>query len=150
MLSLVGVPGIYFHSLFGSRGWPEGVKQTGRNRTINREKLQLDKLQHELSNENSLRSKVFTRYSQLLKARQSTSAFDPHGSQNILDVHPSVFALERISPDGNARGFCLHNVSGQTVSFPTNYESAEDLMTGQVLQGSTVSLQPYQVLWMKL
>ena len=38
MLSLAGVPGIYFHSLFGSRGWLEGVKETGRNRTINRQK----------------------------------------------------------------------------------------------------------------
>jgi glucosylglycerate phosphorylase len=150
MLSLVGVPGIYFHSLFGSRGWPEGVRQTGRNRSINREKLQLDKLQHELSDENSLRSKVFTSYSQLLKARHSTSAFDPHGSQNILDVHPCVFALERISPDGTARVLCLHNVSGQTISFSTNYESAKDLVTAQVLQVSTVSLQPYQILWMKL
>ncbi len=25
MLALSGMPGIYFHSLFGSRGWPEGV-----------------------------------------------------------------------------------------------------------------------------
>jgi sucrose phosphorylase len=37
MLSLIGVPGIYFHSLFGSRGWMEGVKISGHNRTINRE-----------------------------------------------------------------------------------------------------------------
>jgi sucrose phosphorylase len=37
MLSLSGLPGIYFHSMFGSRGWLEGVKQTGHNRTINRE-----------------------------------------------------------------------------------------------------------------
>jgi len=150
MLALVGVPGIYFHSLFGSRGWPEGVKQTGRNRTINREKLQLDRLQDGLSNENSLRSKVFTRYSQLLKIRNSTSAFDPHGSQNILDVHPSVFAVERTSPDGTARVLCLHNVSRQPISFSTNYETAQDLFTGQVLQLSTISLQPYQVSWMKL
>ncbi len=41
MLSLRGVPGIYFHSLFGSRGWPEGVAETGRARTVNREKLSL-------------------------------------------------------------------------------------------------------------
>jgi len=26
MLALVGVPGLYFHSLFGSRGWPDGVR----------------------------------------------------------------------------------------------------------------------------
>ena len=44
MLALVGVPGIYFHSLFGSRGWREGVDLTGRNRTINRQKFDLPAL----------------------------------------------------------------------------------------------------------
>ena len=86
MLSLIGVPGIYFHSLFGSRGWVEGVKQTGHNRTINRQKCQLNILQSELADENSLRSKVFRCYRQLLLARNNTSAFHPHGEQKILDV----------------------------------------------------------------
>ena len=40
-LCLAGVPGIYFHSLFGSRNYIEGVRETGRFRSINREKLQL-------------------------------------------------------------------------------------------------------------
>ena len=39
MLALRGVPGIYFHSLFGSQSWAEGVRATGRARTINRQKL---------------------------------------------------------------------------------------------------------------
>ena len=39
LLSLPGVPGIYVHSLLGSRNWPEGVAQTGHNRTINRRKF---------------------------------------------------------------------------------------------------------------
>ncbi len=133
MLSLVGVPGIYFHSLFGSRGWTEGVRQTGRNRTINREKCQFDELQNQLADENSLRFKVFKRYSQLLKARSSSTAFHPHGTQKILDVHPSVFAVERISPDGISRASCFHNVSQNTVSFSANE--------------NTITLEPYQVLW---
>jgi sucrose phosphorylase len=150
MLSLVGVPGIYFHSLFGSRGWLAGVEQTGRNRTINREKLQLDELQDELADKNSLRSKVFTRYRQLLKARNGTPAFHPHGAQKILDVHPSVFALERISPDGNSRVLCLHNVSALEIHFMTNQESATDLFTGQSLQVVNITLEPYQILWVSL
>lgn len=150
MLSLVGIPGIYFHSLFGSRGWPAGVKETGRNRTINREKLQLDPLQQELADENSLRSKVFKRYSQILKVRSGTPAFHPHGTQKILDLHPSIFALERISPDGASRVVCLHNVSGQTISFSTGYESAKDLFTSQALPVSVLTLKPYQVLWASL
>ncbi len=149
MLSLIGVPGIYFHSLFGSRGWLEGVKQTGRNRTINREKLQMDELQNQLAGENSLRFKVFTKYSQLLKARSGTSAFHPHGTQTVLNLHPSVFAIERISPDEKSRVLCLHNVSEKKISFTTKHESAHDLFTGQVIQISNITLEPYQVLWLK-
>jgi len=148
MLSLLGVPGIYFHSLFGSRGWIEGVQQRGRNRTINREKCDVEKLQNELADSNSLRSKVFARYRQLLLARSSSSAFHPHGTQNILDIHPSVFAVERISPDGQSNMLCLHNVAAEKVTFKT--EQATALFTNQFLPTSTITLEPYQFLWMTL
>lgn len=149
MLSIIGVPGIYFHSLFGSRGWLEGVKQTGRNRTINREKCQFDELQNQLADENSLRFKVFTRYTQLLKARSSASAFHPHGTQKILDLHPTVFAIERISPDEKSLVLCLHNVSQGQISLSLNHESATDLFTGQKIQISNVMLESYQIMWLK-
>lgn len=150
MLSLIGVPGIYFHSLFGSRGWADGVKQTGRNRTINREKCQLDDLQKQLADENSLRFKVFTKFSQLLKARSSSTAFHPHGTQTVLKLHPSVFAIERISPDEKSRVLCLHNVSEEKISFTTAFKSAHDLFTGQEIQISNITLEPYQVMWLKV
>jgi len=150
MLSLVGVPGIYFHSLFGSRGWLAGVKQTGRNRTINREKCDLHSLQRELGEPQSLRARVFERYRQLLSARSTSPAFNPYGTQKILDIHPSVFALERISPDGTSRALCLHNASAQKITFSTSFESATNLFTGQTLQASRISLDPHQILWMKL
>jgi sucrose phosphorylase len=150
MLSLLGVPGIYFHSLFGSRGWLEGVKRTGRSRTVNREKCDLDILQNELADSNSLRAKVFAHYSQLLLMRNSSPAFHPHGTQEILDIHPSVFAIERISPDKKTHVVCLHNVSAQEITFSTNYVSGIDIFTGQSLQASKTRLEPYQILWMRL
>ncbi|GAB1469623.1 sugar phosphorylase [Chloroflexota bacterium] len=150
MLSLVGLPGIYFHSLFGSRNWTEGVKQTGRNRTINREKLKFDSLGHELADKTSLRSKVFEKFSLLLKARSSCSAFHPHGTQSVLYLHPSIFALERISPDGESRVLCLQNVSANDVTFSTQHASGADLLTGQALSVATPTLKPYQTLWIKL
>lgn len=150
MLSLVGVPGIYFHSLFGSRGWMEGVKQTGRNRTINREKCDLVSLQRELADPQSLRARVFVRFYQLLSTRSNSPAFDPHGTQIILDLHPSAFALERVSPDGTTRVLCLHNVSQQKITFSTPYESGVDLFTNQSLDVSQISLDAYQILWIKL
>ena len=150
MLSLVGVPGIYFHSLFGSRGWLDGVKQTRRNRTINREKCDLHSLQRELTDSRSLRARVFAGYRLLLSARKSSPAFHPHGGQKILDLHPSAFALERYSPDEKSRVLCLHNISAQKITFSTHYTSATDLFTSQSLRVSQISLDPYQTLWMKL
>jgi sucrose phosphorylase len=150
MLSLSGVPGNYFHSLFGSRGWFEGVKQTGRSRTINREKCDFEKLQNDLADSNSLRSRVYSCYRELLLARSSSSAFHPHGAQKILDFHQSVFAVERISPDGKKYVVCLHNASAHTIAFATNYTSATDLVTGQSLESSYITLEPYQILWVKL
>ncbi len=150
MLSLVGLPGMYFHSLFGSRGWLEGVKQTGRNRTLNREKCDLDSLQRDLADSNSLRARVFTRYRQLLSTRRNSSAFHPHGKQRVLDLHPSVFALERSSPDGKTRALCLQNVSGYKITLQIPFESAMNLFTDQLLENSQLSLNPYQVLWIKL
>jgi glucosylglycerate phosphorylase len=149
MLSLVGVPGIYFHSLFGSRNWTEGVKQTGRNRTINRQKCEFDVLQNELANPASLRSQVFNRYRQLLLARKSSSAFHPHGAQNVLDLHPAVFALERISPNGTSRVLCLHNVGAKQAVFDAPFKQARDLLAGELMDGKSLLLEPYQILWME-
>ena len=150
MLSLVGMPGIYFHSLFGSRGWLDGVEQTGRSRTINRQKCDLHSLQNELANSKSLRARVFARYRQLLSVRSSSHAFHPYGKQRVLDLHSSVFALERFSPNGKSRALCLHNVSTKKISLNLPIESATSLFTGQALQISQLSLAPYQVLWVKL
>ncbi len=149
MLSLVGVPGIYFHSLFGSRGWPQGAEQTGRSRTINRQKCGLEPLQRELADPESLRARVFARYRQLLSARSSTPAFHPHGIQKILDLHPSAFALERYSPDKKSRAVCLHNVSARRIELNMRPESRTDLFTNRPMKAAQIPLDPYQILWMR-
>lgn len=161
MLSLVGVPGIYFHSLFGSRGWREGVGQTGRNRTINRQKFDLTALERELDDHTSLRNQGFQRYSQLLQARKASSAFHPHGGQQVLACGEAIFALLRVSPDGRQRVLCLHNISDQprdvTVDWKDVFDSSSgrftDLMTKHLLDGSLnqiLVLKPYQTLWLRI
>ncbi|MEC4685054.1 MAG: alpha-amylase family glycosyl hydrolase [Nitrospirota bacterium] len=49
MLALKGVPGIYIHSLLGSRNYYRGVKETGIKRMINREKIPVDVIDRNLS-----------------------------------------------------------------------------------------------------
>ena len=148
MLSIIGMPGIYFHSLFGSRNWKEGVDVTKHNRTINRQKLQKDELEKQLVDSNSLRSKVFTRYREMLVARSSTSAFDPHGGQQVLDVGRDVFAVKRISCDEAEQVLCLINVTDdeQQITNPVK-KTARDLLTDRI-HGSQLTLEPYQVLWL--
>jgi len=160
MLAFLGVPGVYFHSLFGSRGWREGVDLTGRNRAINRQKLGFDSFERELTDESSLRCQVFRRYAQLLRARSSSTAFHPHGQQEVLDGGKAVFALLRLSPDGYQRVLCLHNVSEQ--SQKVRIETKEifglfaapltDLITDRRMDGllnDPVTLRPYQTLWLR-
>ena len=59
LLSLQGVPGIYFHSLFGSRGDRAGAEASGIPRRINREKLDRARLEAELGEAGSLRGRVW-------------------------------------------------------------------------------------------
>ncbi len=40
LLSMLGVPAIYYHTLLGSKNYIKGVEETGINRRINREKWQ--------------------------------------------------------------------------------------------------------------
>ncbi|HEX6269507.1 MAG TPA: sugar phosphorylase [Anaerolineales bacterium] len=161
MLALVGVPGIYFHSLFGSRSWHEGVGQTGRNRTINRQKFDLATLESELADQSSLRYHVYNRYAQLLRARSSSSAFDPHGRQQVVDAGVGLFALLRVSADASQHVLCLHNISDQPQSVTVKLDDAvrasspqlADLITNQPMDtplNGNLILKPYQTLWLRI
>ena len=131
MLSLQGLPGIYFHSLFGSRNWLAGVQATGHNRTINRQKLEQSGLEGELSDPNALRNQVFARYRALIFRRAASNAFHPNGSQKILEMGPAVFAVQRSSPMGDSQMLCLQNVTAQTQSV------------------AAYTLNPFQTLWLE-
>jgi sucrose phosphorylase len=148
-LSLKGMPGIYLHSLLGSTNWPEGVKQSGRNRTINREKLRFNDVVAALEDPASQRHQVYQRYRQLLATRKSEALFSPVTGQKIHDYGEKVFAVER--HDGNSRDkrtlLALHNVSDTNVLIPI--EGAwTDLISGQTFEDAA-ELQPYQIAWLK-
>ncbi|HXF85695.1 MAG TPA: sugar phosphorylase [Anaerolineales bacterium] len=149
MLSLIGLPGIYFHSLFGSRSWGEGVKITKHNRTINRQKFMRSELEQELADPHSLRSRVFARYRQLLAARSSSSAFHPHGTQKVLDVDKRIFAVLRISPDEAKQVLCLQNVTTREIDIQNPLKNASrNLLTNRAHE-SSLTLKPYETLWLE-
>jgi sucrose phosphorylase len=111
LLSLQGMPGIYFHSLFGSRGDRAGAAASGIPRRINRQKLQRARLEAELGDAGSLRARVLAGQRQLLRIRQQHPAFTPTAPQRVLEFDARVFALLRQSIDGADIVLCLQNIS---------------------------------------
>ena len=160
MLSLRGVPGIYFHSLFGSRNWHEGVERTGRYRSINRQKLNSTHLEAGLGDPTSLRHKVFYGYLDLLKQRTTHPAFHPLGAQKLLFTNELVFALWRGSLDDRFNLICLHNVSNHPQPINIDFgvlpvpvaSPMVDLLPGTNLTTDDnhldLMMEPYEVRWL--
>lgn len=167
-MSLSGVPAVYFHSLFGTGNDLEGVKRTGRARSINRRKLVAKDLNAKLDDPASVESRVFNAYRNLLKVRIRQPAFHPAGAQRVLDMGPSVFAVERRAPDGMTALLALSNFTAQpqTVSLEKSSPALKyarvwrDCISGNQLSCTknsggdrvsghkTVTLAPYQTMWL--
>ncbi len=152
MLALPGLPGLYFHSLFGSRGWRQGVQETGHPRSINRQKFLLPGFERDLRDSTSLRHAVFHHTRQLLRTRGSSAAFDPYGTHECLDLGGAIWALLRNAPQPAESVLCLQNVTAQ----PQTISLHEAALPGQVdlLSGDRfaprqgVHFSPYQTRWL--
>ena len=139
MLALEGTPGIYLGSLFGAENWQDGAAETGRARTLNREKFALPALVAQLRDTTHRYGAVFARYTHLLRLRAAHPAFRERGNQRVLDLHPAVFALER----GDL--LAIHNLSDQSVLL-TLPRGGRDLVSDSAVQ-SEIKLAAYQVVW---
>ncbi|HEU4323052.1 MAG TPA: alpha-amylase family glycosyl hydrolase [Roseiflexaceae bacterium] len=162
VLALQGVPGIYVHSLIGSHNNHAGLAETGRARTINREKWRREELAARLADSDSHEAAVFARMERLIRARRAEPAFHPASPQRVLTAGDSVFALLRGAPERGEVVVCVHNVSdvpqtlaldGFALGLPPGAR-LRDLLGGP---GATVdvhavlslTLAPYQTLWLR-
>lgn len=147
LLSVVGVPGIYIHSLLGSRNDYKGVEQSGINRRINREKLELQPLLEEL-NRDSLRQKVFSHFSKRIKLRRTKSAFHPNANQEVLFLDDRVFSIVRYNEKSQEKITVLVNVSNEEVLITNSEIGGKDVISNQEVN-TTVTLRPYQSMWIQ-
>jgi sucrose phosphorylase len=146
LLSMMGLPAVYYHSLFGSRGDRDGYVKSGIKRRINREKLDADKLLAELRETGSLRYMVASRYKELIRLRRELPAFHPNSPQAVLRPAPEIFALFR--GEGEGRVLVLVNVSGRRIKTEAGF-SGQDVISGEVC-GPSVEMKPWQYRWIKM
>ncbi|OFF86534.1 sugar phosphorylase [Listeria monocytogenes] len=144
LLTLQGVPAIYYHSLLGSKNDLVGYEESGINRRINREKLEKNQLVHELETD-TYRQTIFTSLKKLVQIRRNHTAFSPFATQEILDLGPDVFAIKRESEEECIYGIInvtSHNIR-KTLAF-----SGTNLLTNQPVT-SEFDLTAYEVVWIK-
>jgi len=150
-MAMMGIPGIYIHSLLGSRNDSAGVQATGRARSINREQLSFDRLQADLADPCTRQAKVFAAIKRLLDIRAGQSAFHPDADQDIADLGTGVFAVIRHSRTTGQRLLALHNVTDQPLELPSDGASirsgSRDVLANEILDGPVVAMAPYQIRW---
>ena len=150
-LAVPGVPAVYVHSVLGSRNWNEGVAQTGRARTINRERLDSIAVEKELADGNSFRTRVFKGYSRLLEIRRSQAAFHPNSAAEYPDLGDGIVAI--IRGHGDEKIICLVNVTECEMFLNLNEYGQDDtyidIITGQEAKMSDLEVKPYQGLWLR-
>ncbi|EDJ0213787.1 alpha-amylase [Listeria monocytogenes] len=144
LLTLQGVPAIYYHSLLGSKNDLVGYEESGINRRINREKLEKNQLVHELET-NTYRQTIFTSLKKLVQIRRNHAAFSPFATQEILDLGPDVFAIKRESEEECIYG--IINVTSHDIRKTLAF-SGTNLLTNQPV-ASELDLTAYEVVWIK-
>jgi sucrose phosphorylase len=144
ILEFTGVPGIYVHSLIGSRNYTKGVEEKGTPRTINREKLSIKDIEEDLKDPKSIRSQVLSKYKELLLIRKDNKCFSPKAKQEVLmNLDSRIFGLKRFI--ANEEVICLTNISNSDVEVDYELDGYKEI-TNEQFDGK---LTPYQVVWLK-
>ncbi len=140
-MSLIGVPAIYYNSLIGSRNDYEGVRKSGMNRRINREKFLELEIEKEIKS-NDIRKNVIAEMNQLLVVRKNEKLFNPYNRQEVLNLGTSLFGVKRIDED-NQEINCIINITNKIQKTKL---TGLDILTNQRFEGV---INPYQIIWLK-
>lgn len=158
-MSLLGVPGIYFHNLTATRNNQKGVSITGRYRTINRKKWFYDELSEALSDPDTSTHRIFNSMKKIIKKRKQHPAFHPFGGQKVHHLSDQLFCIERWDPDKTERILVVANITDSTKKLslkesgidlkPTKNYS--DILTEKVcIEKGNLTIERFQVVWIKI
>ncbi|MCM7512230.1 sugar phosphorylase [Enterobacter hormaechei] len=148
LLSFPGVPAVYIQSILGSRNDYEGVDRLGYNRAINRKKYAAGEVDRELNNKNSIRHQIYSRLTSLIAIRRGERAFHPDSQAIFEAAGEQILKIVRVAENGE-RITALFNFSNkmQTVNAPAL--SGMELLSKYKISGTDLTLNPWQVMWIK-
>ncbi len=152
MLSLPGIPAVYFHSLVGSPNDLDAVSETGQNRRINRHKYDRQSLENVIAEPQGLQRRVFEGYRRLLSVRIEQPAFHPRASMEVLAL-----------PGDGLLGFIRTAVSGERLAVLANLTHSPRVIPGGLVDSMLaydelaleriwaedgIPMRPFQVRWL--
>ncbi|MEM8732925.1 MAG: sugar phosphorylase [Planctomycetota bacterium] len=155
MMGVEGIPAFYVHSLLATPNDLQSVSETGRNRSINRHRWDLQQLESKLEDPGSNQSIVLNEILRRIGIRSRQPAFHPNATQFTLQLGETFFAFWRQSRDREQSIFAVHNLSSQPqmlrpselnlISIDTWF----DLISGETLANGNeeIEVQPYQCMW---
>lgn len=155
MLSLQGIPALYIHTLTGTLNDVEGVERSGRLRSINRRRWQLDELALLLESPSTPTHDVFHALHRLLVQRRQEPCFHPNAPQRVIDTPPELLAIERGPLRNGRRLLALYNVTDGKFDLAHAGKALNQALTQhhwQPLDPLTAhheeTLPPYAVRWL--
>ena len=156
MFGLEGVPGIYVHSMLGTRNDYEKLKHTHHNRSINRHRWDYPELAKLLDKPYNEHKKVLDKMRGLIDIRIKQPAFHPNAVQFVLHLGLQMFGFWRQSQDRQQSIFCISNITDEFQELPLSEvnlivtDEWFDLISGNVIDDTETSLNlaPYQTVWL--
>ncbi|MBS3045782.1 sugar phosphorylase [Enterobacter mori] len=148
LLSFPGVPAIYIQSVLGSRNDYEGVERLGYNRAINRKKYIAGEIDSELSNTTGIRHKIFKQLSELIAIRRAEQVFHPDSHALFETSGKHILKIIRVAKNGE-RITALFNFSQYIQTVNSEGISGTELIAKKNISGTTLTLNPWQVMWIK-
>jgi sucrose phosphorylase len=152
MLSLPGIPAVYFHSLVGSPNDLPAVIESGQNRRINRHKYERQNLEDVIAAPQGLQRRVFEGFRRLLAVRVVQPAFHPDASMEVLPLAGDGLLGFVRTADSGERLAVIANLTSRPRVIPGGVvdESLayDELALERIWQQDGIPMKPFQVRWL--
>lgn len=148
LLSFPGVPAIYIQSIIGSRNDYDNVERLGYNRAINRRKFQEGEMDAQLEDNKTLRHNSYQALTKMIAIRRQQKAFHPDSQAFYDAVNQHVLRIIRFAGNGE-RITALFNFQEHAQTISLEIQSGTELLTRTPVSGNSVTLNPWQVMWIK-